>query len=176
MLNTVVWGSMAWVIGIVFPTQQIQEMVNRFQCYCFRRMLGIRRGVDELWVDYESRSLRAARAMVHRMGQTRWGEKRLLAFWSFTGHRVRAGLQEGCSAAGALSHFRTLGWWQQQQRSVGGWRHGRHFPMLMNMERKLARAAGSEEWRVLAAKWAERARDWVRQEAIPWASGRQLIN
>ena len=175
VLNTVVWGSMAWVVRIIFPTQQCQEMVNRFQYYCFR-MLGISRGAQELWIDYESRSLRMARAVVHRMGQQRWGDRHLLAFWSFTGHRVRAGLREDCSAAGSLSHFRTLGWWQQQQNKGGGRRHGRHFPMLMNCERRLARAAGDTEWRVLACnrqQWADRATDWVRQEAVPWASGRQ---
>ena len=176
VFNTVIWGTMSWVIGIVFPTKQCQEKLNQFQYSCVRRMMGIKRG-DELWIDFEARSLRAARAMVHKLGLTRWSDKHLAAYWTFTGHRVREGGRQGCSGAGILSHFRGLSWWQQQQHQSGGRRHGRHFPFLMNCERSVARAAGSLEWRVLAAnraQWAERLEDWIKQESIPWASGRQL--
>ena len=165
VLNTVVWGAVSWFIGIIFPTKQCQEKLNRFQYYCVRKMMGIRRG-DEYWVDYESRSLRIARAMLYRMEQTRWGDKHLAAFWAFAGHRVRNGNREGCSSAGHLSHFRGLGWW----------RHGRHFPFLMNCERSISRAAGTVEWRVLAAnreQWAERRDAWIKQESVPWSSCRQ---
>ena len=175
VLNTVVWGTISWVIGIIFPTKQCQEALNKFQYACVRKMMGIKRG-NEYWVDYEARSLRAARAMVHRMEHKRWGDKHLAAYWAFTGHRVRAGAREGCSAAGRLSHFRGLGWWQQQQRSSGGRRHGHHFPFLMNCERSISRVAGTADWRVLAAnrvQWAERVGDWIQQEAVPWSSGRQ---
>ena len=69
--------------------------------------MGINRGEGETWLDYEARSIRAARAMVYRLNQRRWGDKHLAAYWAFTGHRVRAGLiGKGALQRGSCHTFR----------------------------------------------------------------------
>ena len=176
VLNKVVRGTFLWVVGILFPTAALQSTLNHFQYSCVRKMMGLKRLADETWVDGEARMLRIARAMLHRLEEERWGDRAILAYWSFTGHRVRGMSQRVPSAAARVSHFRGLPWWIREQTTSLGRRHGRHFPFLMNSERRVARASGSEEWRVAAMnrqQWAGLAGVWLRQEAIPWASCRQ---
>ena len=176
VLNKVVQGTFMWAVGILFPTSALQSTLNHFQYCCVRKMMGLKRLGGETWVDGEARMLRIARAMIHRLEEDRWGDRAVLAYWSFTGHRVR-GLSHQCpSAAASVSHFRGLPWWSGEQATSSGRRHGRHFPFLMNGERRVARVTGSEEWRVAAMnrqQWAGFSRAWLRQEAIPWASCRQ---
>ena len=77
-----------WVIGILFPTSALQSTLNHFQCCSVRKMMGLKRLAGETRVDGEARMLRVARAMVHRLGEDRWGDRAILSYWSFTGHRV----------------------------------------------------------------------------------------
>ena len=138
--------------------------------------MGIKRAAEELWIDYEARSLRIARAKVHQLQQTRWGDKRLTAFWQYTGHLVREGHKERPSVAGVLANFRPLTWWEQQQQGSEGVKHHRHFLRLMNTERKLAKVTGSSAWRVATmnrVQWKGLEKAWIQQESIPWSSGRQ---
>ena len=51
--------------------------------------MGLKRAEGELGVDFEARSLRAARAMVVNHKEQRWGDVFLAAFWEFTGHASR---------------------------------------------------------------------------------------
>ena len=141
-----------------------------------RRMLGLRRGKGERWLDFETRSLRIARAKVFQMAKIRWGDKHLAAFWQYTGHLVRGGQQPQASVAGVLSTYRDLMWWNHQQDLRQGKRHQRHFPFLMNTERRIARVIGSPAWRVAAcnrAQWKGFEGRWIAQEQIAWSSGRQ---
>ena len=132
ILNKVVKGTFAWVVGILFPTAAVQSALNHFQYCCVRKMMGLKRLAGETWVDGEARMLRLARAPVHRLEERRWGDCAVVAYWAFTGHRVRGSSLPFPSAAAKMSHFRGLGWWNQQQLSLQGQRHGRHFPFLMN--------------------------------------------
>ena len=150
ILNKVVKGTFAWVVGILFPSAAIQTTLNHFQYCCIRRMMGLKRLAGETWVEGEARMLRIARAMVHRLEEKRWGDCAVLAYWSFTGHRVRGLALPFPSAAARLSQFRSLQWWNQEQTRGEGRRHGRHFPFLMNSERRVARVIGSEDWQVAA--------------------------
>ena len=43
LLNTVVFGVFRWVVGALFPTPQLQGILNFFQCCCVRRMMNIGR-------------------------------------------------------------------------------------------------------------------------------------
>ena len=162
VLNKVVHGVFAWVVGILFPSTALQTALNHFQYCCVKKMMGLKRVAGETWMDGETRMLRLARMMVHRLQEQRWGDKAVVAFWRFTGHRVRGSSLPNPSAAAVLSHFRTLPWWEQQQRLHSGSRHGHHFPFLMNTERRVARVVGSENWRVAA------------QNRQHWTSCRQL--
>ena len=176
ILNKVVMGTFSWVVGILFPTAAIQSALNHFQYCCVRKMMGLRRLAGETWVDGEARMIRLARALVHRLEERRWGDCAVAAYWAFTGHRVRGSALPFPSAAAKLSHFRTLSWWNQQQLSLQGQRHGRHFPFLMNGERRVARAVGEDEWRVATfnrQQWSGFAQTWLQQEAIPWSASRQ---
>ena len=176
VLNAVVFGAIRWCLGVLVPTPQAQQLLNFFQYSCVRRMLGIRRTAHETWPEYEARSLRIARAKIYQLKWTRWGDKHLAGFWRYTGHVVREGQREGATVAGVLANYRPLTWWEQQQQGGGGARHHRHFPRLMNTERKLSRVTGSSAWRVAAAnraQWKGLEVSWITQESIPWSSGRQ---
>ena len=176
VLEAVVFGSLRWCLGALVPTVQAQQLLNYFQCNCMRRMMGIKRGAGERWIDFEARSLRIARAKIFQMSKTRWGDKHLSAFWRYTGHLVRESQQHSSSVAGILSGFRDLVWWTRQRELLRGVRHHRHFPFLMNTERRIATTVGSDAWRVAAcnrAQWRGFEKQWITQEQVPWASGRQ---
>ena len=177
VLRTVVFGVMSWVVGALFPSKQLQQMVNHFECCCVRKMMGIKRGRDELWLDWEQRSMRLARVQIWQFAGQRWGEACATAYWTYTGHRIREGAKPACSVAGVLSGYRGLGWWRREQESTLGARHPRHFPQLMNSERCISEAVGTEDWRVVALNRAQCSAylpEWLRIVAIPWTSGRQV--
>ena len=159
LLNTVVFGVFRWILGVTFPSNAVQGMLNHFQFNCVRRMANLKRRGGGLWVEAETRTLRVARALIHKHEGRRWGDRHLEAYWDFLGHRVREGHRECPSAAGILSHFRGLGWWQAQQGIASGKRHGRHFPHLMNCERRVAESAGGVDWRNVAGDRANWYRD-----------------
>ena len=155
VLEAVVFGAIRLCLGAIFPTAAAQGLINFFQYNCVRRMMGVKKGGVETWVDFQSRSIRAARVVVHRHQQHRWGDERLAIYWQYLGHRVREGQKDQPSVTGALSMFRRLGWWKIQQRLSQGARRHRHFPFLMNCERRVARVVGGPNWRVAAANRAQ---------------------
>ena len=140
-------------------------------------MMNIGRQANELWIDFEARSLRLARMMIHKHDGKRWGDRHVEAYWDFAGHRVRGIEREFPSAAHKLSWYRGLPWWQEEQKKDSGRRHGRHFPHLMNSARKVSRAVNTPAWREAAldrGAWANRSQEWCKQTAVAWSSGRQL--
>ena len=176
ILRTVVYGTIRWIVGILFPSKQLQYMINHVECLCVRRMLGIRRGSSELWVDFEQRSKRMARMMIHKHAGLRWGDEFVKAYWAYTGHRVREGVRDKASVAGKLSMFRGLERWRREQKRNEGTRHPRHFPKLMNKARCISDVVGTEQWRVVAAnrqQWSSFMPQWLNAMAVPWSSGRQ---
>ena len=173
LLDTVVLATFKWVVGVLFPSNKVQQTVNYMQCRCVRSMMGIKRRSGELWVQYEQRSLRLARLMIWKHRGLRWGDIALQMYWRYSGHRAR---QDDGSVTAELTHFRTLQWWSREQQRSGGRRHGRHFPALMSAERQLAAAAGDENWRDVArdrALWKQKEGVWTRRMAVPWSSMRQ---
>ena len=148
VLRTVVFGVLSWAVGALFPSRQLQLMVNHFECSCVRKMMGIKRG--GVWLGWEKRSMRLARAEIWRFAGQRWGDACAKAFWTYTGHRVREGAKMNASVAGLLSMYRGIQWWRREQNSVVGTRHPRHFPQLMNAERCISEVVGAGEWRVVA--------------------------
>ena len=176
VLRTVVFGVISWVVGALFPSRQLQLMVNHFQCSCVRKMMGISRGREELWLDWEQRSMRQARAEIWRFAGQRWGDACAKSFWTYTGHRVREGAKPSASVAGLLSMYRGIQWWRGEQASVVGARHPRHFPQLMNGERCISEVVGAGEWRLVAlnrSQWSTFLPQWLKAVAVPWCSGRQ---
>ena len=100
VLKTVVFGVMSWLVGALFPSRQLQQTINHVQRRCVRQMMGIRRGSGELWLDWEQRSMRLARAEIWRFAGQRWGEDFVTAYWTYAGHRVREGLKFNGSVGG----------------------------------------------------------------------------
>ena len=96
VLKTVLFGVMSWVVGALFPSRQLQQLINNFQCRCVRQMMRIRRGSGELWLEWEQRSMRLARAEIWRFAGQRWGEDFVTAYWTYAGHRVREELRWVC--------------------------------------------------------------------------------
>ena len=141
-------------------------------------MMRLGRKPDELWVDYEARTLRLARAMIFKHDGKRWGDKHVEAYWEFLGHRVRGIERDSPSAASLLSWYRGLPRWQEQQQLNSGRRHGRHFPHLMNCERRrVSQTVKTSAWREIAMnrqEWARRKQKWCEHTCVAWASGRQL--
>ena len=173
LLDVTVLSTFKWVVGVLFPSSKVQQVVNHFQCRCVRSMMNIKCRRDELWVQYEQRSLRLARLMIWKHRGQRWGDIALQMFWRYTGHRAR---QEAGSVTAGLTNFRTLPWWSRQQQLSGGARHRRHYPALMSAERQVAAAAGGEEWRQIARDrvgWRQREREWLDRVSVPWTSLRQ---
>ena len=104
------------------------------------------------------------------------GEACAKAFWTYTGHSVRESAKPACSVAGVLSGYRGLRWWRREQESTLGVRRPTHFPQLMNAERCISEAVGTEDWRVVAlnrSQWSSFLPQWLRIMAVPWTSGRQ---
>ena len=165
------------MVGALFPTPQLQGILNYFQYNCIRRMMKIARKVDELWVDHVARSLRLARAMIFKHDGKRWGDRHVEAHWEFLGHRTRGIEREYPSAANKLTWYRGLPWWQEEQRRQAGRWHGRHFPHLMNCERKVSQTVKTTARREVAldrVRWANHKQGWCNQNEIAWSSGRQL--
>ena len=143
LLEKVVMGCMRGIVGAVFPTTKIQQQMNAAQIQCLKEMLHIHRRPDELWVDFEVRACRDARAILWREQVQRWGDIHLRQFWRYAGHRARACVGERRTIAGLLTGFRDLGWWQREQNTSIGSRHNRrHYPHIMAVERAIGNTVG----------------------------------
>ena len=143
LMDKILLERMRWMLGCLFPTAKLQEMLNGFQIWCIRAAMNLKWKGQGVHAEFEINALRLARAALHHNQGIRWGNMLIKQFWGYLGHRVRDGDRQAASTAGVLSHFRTLEWWEQQQTSRDGLRHGgAHFPQLMNRERAIARHCG----------------------------------
>ena len=178
LLEKVVMGCMRWIVGAVFPTAKIQQQLNAAQIQCLKEMLHIHRRAGELWVDFEVRACREARAVLWREQVPRWGDIHLRQFWRYAGHRARAQTGEHCTIAGLLTGFRDLGWWLGEQGSSVGNRHSRrHYPHIMAVERAIGDTIGGPHWKTAAAnrqQWKGLEDQWVEKQRVAWTSCRQL--
>ena len=160
------------------PSPQALEAVNSLQLELVSRMAGFKRGSMESWLEYHTRSRRAARQLLATNEQPRWSSLWLQRYWNYKGHVARGLNRTQPPASSVIDSFRTYQWWRQQQRTADGLRHPASFyPYLSNDELRLNRAAGCDNWRALAADpkaWGQAAAEWLRREDVPWTTGRQL--
>ena len=184
LLDKAVLGTFRWLIGCIFPSTKAQDLLNGAQTSFIAEMMRLQWNGAGLFHEWEIRRRRVARAMLHNLNGSRWGDVHIDQYWAYTGHRVRDGWSAVPSVAGHLSHHRSLTWWTTQQALGGqaGLRHGRrHFPLLMNQERAIQAVCKDfilqgEDWRVAAVdrvKWKQIGRAFKSIYATPWASGRQ---
>ena len=175
LLEKVVMGSMRWIIGAIFPTAKIQQQLNAAQIQCLKEMLHMHRRPGELWVDWEVRACRDARAILWREQVQRWGDIHLRQFWRYAGHRARANAGDHTTIAGLLTGFRDLVWWQREQNTSVGSRHRRrHFPHVMAVERAIGDTIGGPYWKTAAANRQQWRGHENTKQAVAWSSCRQL--
>ena len=166
LLETVVFGSIRWMIGAVYPSTKAQQALNAFHMYSVAFALDLKRRTGEGWVEFRQRSFRLARAFICSNEAPRWGALALTAFWQYSGHRARM-IQESCpTVASMLTEFRSLQWWQLEQGRAGGIRHKRHFPFLMGVVRWREVAQNRQQWLALQQQWIDKFE-------VPWSSLRQ---
>ena len=177
LLQTTVWQAIAWVIGVVMPTQQTLQMLNSFQYQCIVTMTQLKRRPGEFFVDFQTRSKRLARCWLYAAQLSRWSTLHLSLVWRYSGHRARQMHFASASVAGVLTAFRTPEWWAQQQGLMSGERHKRrHFPRITLEERVLTQVTAGD-WRQVAqdrAAWKGLEAQFVDMHDLPWCSGKQL--
>ena len=178
LFASTVAGAALWYSSAVPPSPQGMGAVNSLQLELVARMAGFRRRSSESWLEFHTRSRRAARQLLVNHEQPRWSTTWLKRYWKYKGHVARANSRTMPPASSLIDSFRTYPWWRQQQRMSTGLRHPASFyPYLSNDELRLNRAAACDDWRQLAADpkaWAQAEAEWIRREDVAWTTGRQL--
>ena len=177
VLHSVIGGSVLWCGGGMVPDVQALGLINSFQYQLIAWMLRRGRRSDETWLGHRLRTLREARHVLHSAQMGRRSSDWLSRVWRYAGHRSRCSQRPVPGAAAILDEFRTLEWWEVEQRRARGLRHsGRFFAKLLGHERNLNVAAGGP-WRTQAAnraQWKGKEKIFITNMDIPWASGRQF--
>ena len=108
--------------GLARPvTDTLLKAINSTQLRQIRTMLGGGRPPEKAWVDWNQRTLRRARVLLHQAGEPRWSTFLLGQMWDMA--RSREGGAD-------MLRWKNLAWWKQQQaipRTMGGARHGQRF-------------------------------------------------
>ena len=168
---------MTWAFGIIHGGVEVTKTLNALQLEMVVSMAKWKRRPDEGYVDFQMRSQRMARVIVHNSQRDRWGTVQLRLCWRFWGHVLRAAQHSTPSCSGIMVAFRDLDWWTNEQSITSGQRHGRrHYPRIMNQQRELIRVAGPK-WKEVAndrATWNSLEKKWIQFRDVEWASGRQL--
>ena len=176
LLQRVVAGSAMWCIAAIPPDRAAMGMLNSVQAMLLGWVLRLFKGEGETWLQFRMRVVRSARAALHSSGGLRWSTIWLQRWWDYSGHRVRSVLSDFPPLRGLLDEFRSLSWWRRVQVTQQGPKHKRHFARLTLLEEAMNRTCGGP-WRSYAhdrVAWAGLRAAWVRQNDLPWASGRQL--
>ena len=124
----------------------------------------------EQWVEWNTRTLRKARVLLHQLEIDRWST---FILSGLHGHAYR-----GDQVARAMLKWRDLQWWRIEQSippSWGGQRHAGRYNPHLDVERQIAAAAG-EQWQSITADriaWAALETKFVEMHDVPWASGGQ---
>ena len=159
------WGCQAW------PAHKtILTACNTVQLQQVRDILDIKRGTGESWVDWNSRSMRLARAQLHQQGLGRWSTHALTLLWGLVGH-----ISRGEGVGGDILEWRGMKWWKEQQNKRQGERHAGRFNPQLDIERAVTSVAGIE-WRQIAKDrqaWAGLEAAFLDKFDTPWSTGRQ---
>ena len=178
MVRMHVEGCWTWTAGSLHWEKDDLRAMNSLQLRVLRLCFGCRRGAQEDWVAYNSRSLRDIRQWVHASGVERWSTKILRLQFQLMGHWARRYEGDVRCLAGRMQSWRSLGWWQHEQKlsvQSGGKRHPGCF-RAANLERSVANAIGVG-WAVAAANrdgWRQLLKMWLNSEDVAWTHGRQL--
>ena len=173
LVQMLVEGTWSWSAGAVHWEREELEMMNSTQLRVLRLAFGIRRGAAEVWVAYNSRSLRQVRAWIAQAGVERWSCKILRLQFQLAGHWMRQ--REGEDQVRGIAGRRALGWWNREKSLTTGVRHPMRF-RASNLERSLATCLG-ENWYLACESrdaWKQLLVKWLADMDVPWTRGRQL--
>ena len=176
ILDRVVLATMTWAFGIIHGGVEVTKALNALQLEMVISMAKWKRRPDEGHVDFQIRTQRMSRAIVHGTERDRGGTVQLGLCWRYWGHVLRAAQQQTPTCSGIMLAFRDLEWWTNEQALASGQRHGRrHYPRIMNQQRDVIRVAGPDWKRVACnrATWSSLEKK-LQIRDIDWASGRQL--
>ena len=120
LLERIAGGAVMWCLGAFPPDRSSLGLINacHFQLVVWTLKLGKRSA--ESWESFHKRSYRSARAVIHGVGLQRWGTTWIRRWWGFAGHRARGLLRDAPPISTHLDSFRSLVWWEAEQRKTDG--------------------------------------------------------
>ena len=183
MIKMLVESRFTWTAGALHWSAEDLRCANILQLHTLRRAFGLKRKKDEMWVDWNSRTMRFLRSWLVSHGHPRWSEKILNLQFNLHGHWARK-VEFNCDrdlVSASLPMrcllWRSTHWWRGQQAlsPATGARHPARF-YASNPERQLSESAGTL-WHVMAQdrhRWARERSNYVNMWDVKWCSGRQL--
>ena len=166
-----------WNAGVFVPQKQGLQSLSACQIKLIRAMRKPGRHPGEGWVEWELRTLRRARADLHRTHSPRWSTVVLEKVWDLWGH---VGRQTGVTRE--VLAWRNQAWWRRQQAQPGGLRHPGRFSPHIDPERQLQAVIDRHcgvgvNWETIAMdrdRWRALRPEFVQAHDVPWTTGRQL--
>ncbi|CAE7913948.1 unnamed protein product [Symbiodinium necroappetens] len=166
------WGCPAWPVNA-----SLLQAANSTQLLQLRCMITGKRPPSEAWQDWNKRTMRRARALLHQHKFLRWSTHALQLQWNLWGHIGRASF----APTFHIMRWRDLCWWRDQQALPPGpfprgVRHIGHHNPDRDPERQIGSVAGPQWWIAASDRslWSHLQNDFVAKFDPPWASGNQL--
>ena len=166
------WGCPAWPVNA-----SLLQAANSTQLLQLRCMITGKRPPSEAWQDWNKRTMRRARALLHQHNFLRWSTHALQLQWNLWGHIGRAVF----AATFHIMRWRDLCWWRDQQALPPGpfprgVRHIGHHNPDRDPERQIGSVAGPQWWIAASDRtlWGHLQNDFIAKFDPPWASGNQL--
>ena len=164
------WGAPTWPLH-----ESLLRCANTIQLQQVRTMLKMPRRSGEDWVSWNSRTLRHARMLLHKLECPRWSTRALESIWRLWGH---IGRSEDTTTRYLL--WRGMHWWAAEQRKPAreGARHSGQFNSQMDTERHICNNAGSTQWWIVAhdrAAWEHMLDPFLAKHDVPWVTACYLI-
>ena len=152
--------------------QHLLRAANSIQATHYRQMMHLNRQATESWSEWHVRSLRTARARMHREGMQRWSTFILQRIWSLWGHMARGG-----DEVNNMIRWKDLRFWRAEQQKPARTRvrHAGRFNPGGDVERAIEAIAGTS-WGEVAQQrqvWQALQQRFVERLDVPWATGRQ---
>ena len=136
LIKMLVESRFSWAAGALHWSAEDLRCANLLQLHTLRSAFGLRRGKEESWVEWNSRTMRFLRAWLVSHGHPRWSEKILGLQFSLHGHWARrVEYNQENDVATASLPMRTLlwkstYWWRQQQQLSASSGVGSTLPIL----------------------------------------------
>ena len=173
--SAALWGCPAWPVNA-----SLLQAANSTQLLQVRTMIAGKRPPGGAMVRMEHpriRTMRKARALLHKHKHVRWSTHALCSMWNLWGHIGRM----PTSPTFHLLRWRDLTWWRDQQSLPPGpyprnVRHIGHHNPDRDPERHTGSVAGSQRWITASdrLRWQHLQAVFVDRYDPPWASGNQL--